>query len=68
MVIYENTIVKNLHSDEKKVYISTEGENLISLKVALTCGKWMGELVPDIKEVLSPIEQSLVYVEMKNQN
>ena len=49
MVIYENTVVKDVRGDDKRVYISTESENLKALKVVLTCGKWISEMVPDFK-------------------
>ena len=65
VVLYENTVVKDVRGDGKRVYISTEGESLKALKVVLACGRWISELVPDLKQLVTPREQILLYLEMK---
>ena len=68
VTIYENTEVKDVRGDDKKVYISTEDRKFVASKVILTCGKWISEMVPDFKQLVKPVQQLLVYLEMENQS
>ena len=66
MTIYENTEIKDVRGDDKQVYISTEDKKFVASKAVLACGKWISELVPDFKKLVTPVQQLLVYLEMEN--
>ena len=68
MVIYENTKVTNIKGDEKSVHIQAGGKSIMALRAVVSCGRWISELLPEFKQLVRPIQQSLIYLEMENKD
>lgn len=66
MVIFENTEVKEIKANEKCVLIDLECEQIRANKVIVTAGRWLGELLPSLKNLLVPVKQHFLQIEMKN--
>ena len=70
MDIYEETELIGLENNSKgvtlKLKTKNETKNVFAKKVALTCGRWMGKLVPPLQKILSPVRQTISFWKMKN--
>ena len=72
MDIYEETELINIENSAKGVTLRLKTKNemktIFAGKVALTCGRWMGKLVPALKSILKPVRQTISFWKMKNRD
>ena len=70
MDIYEETELVNIENTSKGVTLKLKTKNeiktIFAKKVALTCGRWMGQLVPSLQKILKPVRQTISFWKMKN--
>lgn len=57
VTIFEQTSVLSVENNEKgvKININSQGKSgiILTKKVALSCGRWIGKLVPEMKNLVS---------------
>lgn len=60
-------------NDETGVYLTIKNIDLNNVyvlrakKAALSCGRWIGKLVPDINKIVQQVKQTVSYWKMKNE-
>ena len=65
--IFEDTTVKNVSNMEKEVSVDTEKGNFRADKVLLACGRWISNLVPEMKGITTVCRQLMGYFQMKDE-
>lgn len=57
LTIFQETSVLAVENNEKgvKLSISTQGKpsSIVTKKVALSCGRWIGKLIPEMSKLVS---------------
>jgi glycine/D-amino acid oxidase-like deaminating enzyme len=67
--IYEDTVVTAVQNNPKGVTlqlkVNGQSKSITSKKVALSCGRWITELVPEVKDILKSVRQTIAFFDMK---
>ena len=68
--LFQNTQLIDIKNTSKgvtlKVKSNKEEKIIVSKKVALTCGRWIGQIVPEVKDILKSVRQTVSFLKMKN--
>lgn len=68
----EETEVLSINSNKNIVHLELKNKQskymITAKKVSLSCGRWISRLVPETKNILHQVRQTIAYWKMENPN